>query len=245
MKVLFTTDGSRASFEAERWLTEIGNRATVDVTVLTVGDLQGRVISAPNEATQRSGWEARTVADATRSRVEREGFEVTSMVARGEPSEEIARRAGEGGFGLTLMGCSRALAGSWPIPSAGSQVLTSSRSALLIGRSRPRNRVQVLVVRDDSDDSQAAANCFREFADPLRSSATSVSLSRVPFRSKSSEAVSLFKDERDTEAPLEEVGNDRYGLIVCGVSVDAGVQAAQPFVEGVLGQTSGVLLAHA
>jgi nucleotide-binding universal stress UspA family protein len=247
MKVLFSTDGSRGSFEAERWLAEIGNRETVNVTVLTVGDRQGRVISAGGKAARRSGWKAYAVADAGRSRVEREGFEATSMVARGDPPVEIARHAREGDFDLTLIGRrGRPLTRSSAIPTIGSLVLASSGSALLVARSRPHNRVHVLLVADESDDSQAAKTCFRNFADPRRCTATSVSLTRPPLLGEPlSSASSTGKKQSITKASQELLGAEHYGLIVCGMHVTAGVLSPEPLVQGVLSKSPGVLMAHA
>jgi nucleotide-binding universal stress UspA family protein len=247
MKVLFSTDGSRGSFEAERWLTEIGNRETVEVTVLTVGDRQGRVISAGGRAARRSGWKAHAVADAGRSRVQREGFEASSRVARGDPSEEIARHAREGDFDLTLIGSRRtSFARGSAIPTIGSLVLASTGSALLFARSRPHNGVHVLLFGDDSDDAHAATTCFREFADPRRCTATSVSLTRPSSRVKHLGSASSAGDERPvTDTSHDLLGAEHYGLIVCGVHVEAGVLVPEPFVRGVLVKSPGVLIAHA
>jgi hypothetical protein len=190
--------------------------------VLTVGDRSGRVMSTPGETSRPAGWRAWTVADAGRSRMEQEGFSVTSMATLGSPHEEIARQAREGGFDLTLIGGPSGPHRRAMILRTGSLVLANSGSAILVSRARPRGEIQVLLVADGSDGSQAALRCFGEFADPQRCATTSIS----------------------SNTGVELVRSGYYGVVVCGVSLEGGEITAGSDVEVLLRAAPTLLVAR-
>jgi nucleotide-binding universal stress UspA family protein len=250
MRVLFSTDGSKGSFAVERCLTAMGNREKVEVTVLTVGDHRGRVFSRGGISLQQDGWDADAVADAARSRVEEEGFSAASRATIGEPHEEIARIARDGGFDLTLIGGPhKSRPGPSMISQTGSLVISGSGSAVLVSGSRPRLPIQVLLVADGSDASVAAIGCFKEFADPRRCTANSLPLPSAPSPRSHLSLVGAAgrKDSARggvADAPLDLVRSGHYGVVVCGVSLDAGRIATEPLVQSFLLSAPSLLIAR-
>lgn len=250
MRVLFSTDGSKGSFAVERCLTALGNREKVEVTVLTVGDHRGMVIPPGGIALQQVGWEADAVADAGRSRVEKEGFSATSIATIGEPHEEIPRLAREGRFDLTLIGAAYGRRAGPPIiPQTVSLVISGSGSAVLVSGSRPQEPIRVALVADGSDASAAAIRCFEEFADSGRCTTESLSLRQAPRPRRHLSLVHAAGQKVDSpdaaaDAPLDLVRSGYYDLVVCGVSIEAGKIAAEPLVESLLLSAPNLLIAR-
>jgi nucleotide-binding universal stress UspA family protein len=250
MKVLFSTDGSKGSFEAERCLTAIGDRDSIDVTVLAVGDASGRVMSASADPTRGSRWGAWTVADAGRSRVEKEGFSATSLATIGSPREEIARQARDGGYDLTLLGARDHQRRRATISTIGALVLSDSRSAVFISKARPRGHVRALLIEDDSPGAAAAISCFGNFADARRCSTTSLSLRGAPVQPAPIRVGSGHRDASSEGAAIDSLGSSidlvrsgYFGVVVCGVRLEAGAITADPVLDALLREAPSLLIA--
>lgn len=165
MKVLLASDGSDSAEAAALLVEGIADRAHVEVTVVSV---------VPHPQIPSPLFDAvlpPKIADDTAADLRQVGFKADSLVANGPPGAEIVRLVEEGNFDLTVMGAgTKSWLGNVLVGSVSMYVLHSSPSSTLIVHEFPagRERLQVLIGADGSNESKVAIDLFSKFADPRR-----------------------------------------------------------------------------
>ncbi|MDQ4028073.1 MAG: universal stress protein [Actinomycetota bacterium] len=174
MRVLYATDGGQAARDAGRLLDRVARRDEVEVTVMSVADLEGVGSGAELDERQslaeRSRAKASQTVQAATARLKDAGFVVEERLAEGDPTAEIVKVVEQDPHDITLLGAgNKTWLGRLLHGSTSTQVLHSSPSAVLIVHQAPaEGLVQVIVADDGSDGAQLAAQLFVELADPGR-----------------------------------------------------------------------------
>jgi nucleotide-binding universal stress UspA family protein len=186
MKVLFATDGSDDARCAEELLRAVGNRRTVDLTVLSVsagGSHAAEALLFGADAAADLEGRAERIAAGTASRLEADGFTVAGLVDRGPAGPRIVEAVRAGGYGLVVVGSGRHSALARVLMGSVSfHVLHSAPSSVLVVHDPPEGSPpwKVLVATDGSEDAEEAMGTFVGFAEPDRCRVTVMSVAAIP-----------------------------------------------------------------
>jgi nucleotide-binding universal stress UspA family protein len=174
MRVLYATDGGRAARDAGRLLDRLGRRDGVEVTVVSVADLEGVGSGAELDERQpiieRSRAKASETVRAATAELAAAGFVVEGKVAEGDPTAEILKAVEHDPHEITLLGAgNKTWLGRLLHGSTSTQVLHSSPTAVLIvHQAAPEGSVRVIVGDDGSEGARLAEQLLIELADPSR-----------------------------------------------------------------------------
>jgi nucleotide-binding universal stress UspA family protein len=178
MRVLYATDGGQAARDAGRLLDRVARRDDVEVTVMSVADLEG--VGSGAELVERQSLAERSRAKASQTvraataQLKDAGFVVHERLAEGDPTAEIVKVIEHDPHDIALLGAgNKTWLGRLLHGSTSTQVLHSAPIAVLIVHQTPaEGRVRVIVADDGSDGARLAAQLFIELADPGRCLAT-------------------------------------------------------------------------
>ena len=181
MKVLYATDGFQPSVDAGTLLEKIGDKGSIDVTVMSVTH---KGIPAPEhmplmldpEPSRRE--DTLEIVDGAVERLRGEGFNATGRTAEGHPGQEIVRLVEKDWYDLIVMGSgNRTWLGARLLGSVSTYVLhTSPWSVVVVHEAPPGDgRGRVLVGTDGSRGAEFTIETLARFADPSRTDITVVS----------------------------------------------------------------------
>jgi nucleotide-binding universal stress UspA family protein len=247
VKALLATDGRKPSFQAERCVTALGNRHSLEITVLTVGDAEGRVMREPGEkAFDGSGLEASFIADAATRRLENEGFWVRSEVRSGTPHEEIPGAIHDGHYELTFLGARPSVADpARPMCPLASTILKTSTSAVLFARAGIDAPATILFLQDGSTAAIRALQVFLAFADPERCTLNVAEVRRTHWKERGQSCMDLIASNGfelkeslsflNRSQAAEFLNREQYSVIVCRTEPIRLVKPLRlaPFIEEV------------
>lgn len=182
MQVLFATDGTESSNTASAMLEALGDRETIDVTVLSVSPFKEKGAGSPlvpPEMMSDVQDHVRNVVDAATSRLQDAKFKVTGRVEEGDSKKRIVESAASGEFDLVVVGAGQhSWFGKLLMGSTSMHVLQQSPASVLVVhemRRRPEP-VRVLVASDGSEVAQGAAEQLRQLADSTKCEVTVLSV---------------------------------------------------------------------
>ncbi|HVL50204.1 MAG TPA: universal stress protein [Actinomycetota bacterium] len=186
MKILYTTDGSDASRSAAALLAALVNRSDVELTVLSVAEVELMFAEAYfvegdllGEVRRRS----KQLVDAATSEFRDVGFTAQGHVIEGRPGPTIVRSAKIGGYDLVVVGAaSKSWMGKLLLGSVSTHVLHASPCAVLVVHEPPAQveHLKVLVATDGSGSADGAAAALTSIADPSGCEVTVMSVAEVP-----------------------------------------------------------------
>jgi nucleotide-binding universal stress UspA family protein len=171
MRVLLATDGEDHSLAAERLLIRLGDRRSVEATVLSVAVYN----IDPDDPSTRSVESAREIsasrAEDAAKRLTDAGFTADTVGAEGDPGAEIVRKAEEEGFDLVVLGSGRH---TWLserlLGTTSSYALHNAPCSVLIvrGTEDGDSPLRVLIATDGSEHAKEAVRTFVDLADRAR-----------------------------------------------------------------------------
>jgi nucleotide-binding universal stress UspA family protein len=172
VEVLYATDGSDDARRAEAFIRAIGNRASLDVTVLSVfaGGHHGR--EAPffgRDGLVDLKARMEQAASEAAAGLRAAGFRVDALVADGAPGPRIVQRTARGHPDLTVVGAGRhRWVGRLLLGSTSFHVLHASPAPVLVVHETPSGPgpFRILVTADGSEGAASAAATVAAFADP-------------------------------------------------------------------------------
>lgn len=186
MKVLFATDSRTPALAAQELLEKIGNRSTIDISVLSVTTFnivvpeRPLVFIDPDDA-RRKG--AGRLIDRTVWQLRTAGFQAQGFTAEGNPSDQILEFIEDEGIDLTILGAGhRSWLGNVTLGSTSSYVLHHSPTATLIVHSRPSKRsvAKVMVALDGSPEADEGLGALAQLVDPQRCTIEVYSVAEPP-----------------------------------------------------------------
>lgn len=189
MKVLYATDGAEPAEAAAALIEALGNRASLDVTAISVTHLDPyspEILLPGGDAVTKGEKRARDVASAAARRLADAGFRADACVAIGPPGRRIVELAGEGPYDLVVVGAgNHRWLGRLLLGSTSTHVLQHAPTSVLVVHEPPRQEVplRVLLATDGSPEAMQAASTLGTFADPLRCRVTVMSVAQVPVMS--------------------------------------------------------------
>lgn len=188
MKVLYATDGFEPAIQAGHLLERIGDKAGLDVTVMSVthaGVPSPEHLPLVLDPLPARRKDSLAIVDAAVEKLLSAGFKARGHTAEGHPGQEIVRAVEEDWYDLVVMGAGgRSWLGARLLGSVSTHVLHSSPcSVLIVHESHPRDeKARVLVGADGSRGADLAVNTLTRFADPacLEMTVVSVAPSQSP-----------------------------------------------------------------
>jgi nucleotide-binding universal stress UspA family protein len=185
LKVLYATNGMEVAQNAGTLISRLGNRASVELLVLCVGNFEFVLAAEPfllgTEPTRRK-QPAEVLAQAEDDFREA-GFRVQTRYETGIPADETLRVIESEECELSVLGAGRqSWLGSLLLGSTSTSVLHSSpTSVLLVHEVSPEKRdLRVLIGVDGSESADHAVGAFCNFADPARCAVTVLSVAELP-----------------------------------------------------------------
>jgi nucleotide-binding universal stress UspA family protein len=183
MRILYATDGLAPAVAAGRLLEAVADRASVEVTVLSVATLEIFIPEDPtllSEDMELRRARALQIATDEAGRLREAGFSARSEVAEGSPGAQIVRVAGQGSYDLVVVGARKRspIGRLLGLGTNAEHVLASAGASVLVVREAPLATapVRVLVGTDGSACAERALEAFLRFADPRRCTVRVVSV---------------------------------------------------------------------
>ena len=174
MKVLFATDGGRHSEIVLEMLGRLGDRARVEVHVLTVDSFAfalDRAQELGRYSAEAAAADARRIAGETVAGVQAMGFTADGEAVEGDEASEILQMADQRSVDLILIGSAKE---RWVdtvvLGSVSGSVVHASERPVMVVHDPPADEgpVKVLVAADGSEGSERAIATFTGLADPAR-----------------------------------------------------------------------------
>lgn len=187
MKILFATDGSKASKSAAKLLTTAARRSGTEVTVLTVLDNEPmfpEMYLLEPDVAEKVRAASQAEVDSTVSDFHAAGFAAEGEVVEGLPGRSIVDRVEKGAFDLVVVGAgSRSWLGHLLLGSVSTCVLHRSPVSVLVVHEPPRaqGKLRVLVATDGSGSAGAAVSDFASLVDPEHCEVTVISVAKIPY----------------------------------------------------------------
>ena len=181
MKVLYATDGFEPAIQSGQLLAKIGDRARIDVTVMSVTHAgmpapeHLPLVLDPLVSRRKDTLE---IADAAVAKLLSAGFTARGHTAEGHPGQEIVRAVEEDWYDLVVLGAGgRSWLGNRLLGSVSTYVLHSSPwSVLIVHEASEGEHGRVLIGTDGSRGADFTVATLARWADPARTEMKVVSV---------------------------------------------------------------------
>lgn len=174
MKVLLATDGKRPAIEAQKLVAGIGDRDTVEITVMSVAGFDAALREGDRtegrfspEAGRKHGL---AVIDSAVEQLIASGFNASGRLTEGYPPLDILHEIKRGWHELTVLGSgSASWIGQMLLGSVSTKVLHGSpTSVLIVHECLAKDGGKVLFGTDGSRSAEFALRTLIDFVDPDR-----------------------------------------------------------------------------
>jgi len=181
MKVLYATDGFEPAIQAGQLLAKIGDKARIDVTVMSVTHAgmpapeHLPLVLDPLVSRRKATLE---IVDAAVAKLQSAGFTARGHTAEGHPGQEIVRAVEEDWYDLVVLGAGgRSWLGNRLLGSVSTYVLHSSPwSVLIVHEASEGEHGRVLIGTDGSRGADFTVATLARWADPARTEMKVVSV---------------------------------------------------------------------
>lgn len=217
MKVLYATDGFEPAIEAGQFLERIGDKARIDVTVMSVthaGVPAPEHIPIMLDPLPARRDDTLAIVDAAVEKLISAGFKAGGHIAEGHPGQEIVRAVENDWYDLVVVGAGgTSWLGSRLLGSVSTYVLHSSPWSVLIVHEAllGNEKVRVLVGADDSWGADFTINTLARFAEPARTEITVASVvpSHSPMLFPVAGAAYVLPEAIEQNQKVEKLMHDR------------------------------------